>query len=139
MTDTPQTSSATPYVTRTRGIVVSVVPKLDEARTRQAMGVFVYSYTITIRNEGKETVQLLSRHWIIRDGFGRSDHVVGEGVVGHQPTLDPGQEFTYTSFCPLPTPTGSMEGSYNMTVKATKERFDAMIDVFPLLHAQFVN
>jgi ApaG protein len=75
---------------------------------------YVFSYTITIRNEGKVPARLLTRHWIITDSNGKVQEVRGEGVVGEQPTLKPGESFEYTSGAPLPTPSGFMGGSYQM-------------------------
>jgi len=76
-------------------------------------------------------VQLLSRHWIISDGDGHSEHVRGPGVVGEQPVLEPGEAFEYTSFCPLRTPIGSMQGTYQM-VTAGGSAFEAEISPFSL-------
>ncbi len=98
------------------------------ARTT-ASGFFLY--TVAIKNEGKETVQLVSRHWIITDGMGKVEEVHGPGVVGKQPTLAPGQSFEYTSGCPLTTPFGSMHGTYQMINEAA-EKFDIEIAPFTL-------
>src|SRR5438045_1524529 len=100
--------------TTTRGVCVTARPAFNAAESNLAAGLYVYSYTITIQNLGKDVVQLLSRHWIIADGFNQVRHVKGPGVVGEQPVLKPGESFTYTSHCPLPTPTGSMKGSFQM-------------------------
>ena len=75
---------------------------------------FLFAYRVRIENQGYETVQLLKRHWIITDGNGQVHHVEGEGVVGEQPVLKPGESFEYTSGCPLSTPVGTMRGSYQM-------------------------
>ena len=90
-----------------------------------------FLYTIRISNEGTETVQLVSRHWIIRDGTGRIEEVRGPGVVGEQPVIDPGDSYEYTSGCPLPTPFGSMQGSYQMVTRSGT-KFDAEIAEFVL-------
>jgi ApaG protein len=92
---------------------------------------YVFSYTITIRNEGQRSAKLLTRHWIITDANGRVKEVRGEGVVGEQPHLEPGQGFRYSSGAVLETPVGTMEGSYQM-VDADGERFDAPIAPFRL-------
>ncbi|HET9108699.1 MAG TPA: Co2+/Mg2+ efflux protein ApaG [Steroidobacteraceae bacterium] len=92
---------------------------------------YVFSYTITIRNEGERAAQLLTRHWIITDANGRVKEVRGEGVVGEQPRLEPGQGFRYSSGAVLETPVGTMEGSYQM-VDAEGQRFDAAIAPFRL-------
>ena len=92
---------------------------------------FVFSYTITIRNEGSVPARLLTRHWIITDSNGKVQEVRGEGVVGEQPYLKPGQGFRYSSGAVLETPVGAMEGSYQM-VADDGEQFDAPIAAFRL-------
>ncbi len=92
---------------------------------------YVFSYTITIRNEGQRAARLLTRHWIITDAHGKVKEVRGEGVVGEQPQLEPGQGFRYSSGAVLETPVGTMEGSYQM-VDAEGQRFDAPIPPFRL-------
>ena len=92
---------------------------------------WMFLYTITISNEGAETVQLISRHWVITDASDQVQEVKGLGVVGRQPTLAPGESFEYTSGCPLGTPFGSMEGTYQM-VTSGGHRFDAEIAAFAL-------
>lgn len=91
-----------------------------------------------ISNVGDETAQLVSREWIITDADGKTERVQGPGVVGEQPVLAPGQMFEYTSFCPLPTPVGTMHGSYQM-VTNDGERFDAIIAPFALMAPHAVN
>jgi ApaG protein len=86
---------------------------------------------VRITNQGDDVVQLVSRHWIIRDAAGREQEVRGPGVVGAQPVLEPGQAFEYTSFCPLPTSSGTMHGSFQM-VTAEGEGFDAAVAPFVL-------
>jgi ApaG protein len=90
-----------------------------------------FHYTVRISNEGDETVQLLTRHWIISDASGQTEEVRGEGVVGEQPVLRPGESFQYTSGCPLKTSTGVMRGTYQM-VTEDGDRFDAQIAPFAL-------
>src|ERR1700739_1775681 len=92
---------------------------------------YVFSYTITIRNEGAVPARLLTRHWIITDANGKVQEARGDGVVGEQPHLKPGQGFRYTSGAVLETPVGSMQGSYQM-VTDDGTRFDAPIAVFRL-------
>ena len=87
---------------------------------------------MTIENKGADTVQLLKRTWRITDGQGRTQQVHGAGVVGEQPTLDPGENFEYTSGTPLPTPSGFMEGAYHMVVTGSGESFDVAIPPFSL-------
>ena len=92
---------------------------------------YVFSYTITIRNEGAVPARLLTRHWIITDANGKVQEVQGDGVVGEQPHLKPGQGFRYSSGAVLETPVGSMQGSYQM-VTDDGVHFDAPIAVFRL-------
>jgi len=113
----------------TRGIRVHVESRHSPDHSRPALWFFLY--TVTIANHGTETVQLLSRHWIIQDANGRIEEVRGPGVVGDQPILAPGEAYEYTSGCPLPTPFGSMHGTYQMVTKGG-ERFDAEIAEFVL-------
>lgn len=115
----------------TRNIRVQVRAEFSAERSRPADQHWFFLYTITITNEGDETVQLLTRHWIITDSNGHVEEVRGPGVVGEQPVLPPGQSFTYTSGCPLSTPFGVMEGTYQM-VSPGGEQFDAEIAAFTL-------
>lgn len=92
---------------------------------------FVFAYTITILNEGELPAKLLSRHWVITDANGKVQEVRGEGVVGEQPRLEPGQGFRYTSGAVLETPVGSMHGSYRMKAEDGRH-FDAPIAAFTL-------
>lgn len=92
---------------------------------------YFFAYTINVTNTGSVTVQLVSRHWIITDADGKTEEVRGLGVVGHQPTLKPGESFEYSSGCPLATPVGTMQGSYQM-VAEDGTRFDAPIPEFLL-------
>ncbi|MCU7816916.1 MAG: Co2+/Mg2+ efflux protein ApaG [Candidatus Thiodiazotropha sp. (ex Rostrolucina anterorostrata)] len=92
---------------------------------------FVFSYTVTIRNDGGSSARLLNRHWIITDANGKTHEVRGEGVVGEQPHLHPGETFRYTSGTILDTPVGSMQGSYDM-IDGQGNHFDALIPPFSL-------
>ena len=92
---------------------------------------YVFAYTITIRNEGTVPARLVTRHWIITDSNGKVQEVRGEGVVGEQPYLKPGQGFRYSSGAVLETPVGAMQGSYQM-VADDGEQFDAPIAAFRL-------
>ena len=94
---------------------------------------YAFAYTITISNRGKETIKLLNRHWIITDSEEQVQEVQGEGVVGQQPTLAPGESFEYTSGAVLETPAGTMQGSYQM-LSESGELFDAPIATFSLIH-----
>ncbi len=115
----------------TKGIRVRVTTQYDPSRSMPQLNRWFFLYTVRISNESKETAQLLSRHWIITDATGHVEEVKGPGVVGEQPVLSPGQSFEYTSGCPLPTPFGSMHGTYQM-VTTGGERFDAQIAEFTL-------
>ncbi len=115
----------------TRGVRVAVVSEYAPDRSRPQDQHWFFVYTITIRNEGPEAVQLISRHWIITDASGRVEDVRGPGVVGEQPVLEPRESFTYTSGCPLKTSFGTMEGTYQM-VTQSGDAFDATIAVFTL-------
>lgn len=99
---------------------------------------FFFAYHITIKNIGSETTQLLSRYWHIIDGQGNTDDIHGPGVIGKTPKLAPGESFQYTSFCPLPTPMGFMEGSFRMVDEQGLE-FDAEIKRFRLVAPQVLN
>ena len=92
---------------------------------------YVFAYHITIRNTGRVSAQLMSRHWIITDAEGAVQEVKGAGVVGQQPVLQPGQQFEYTSGCTIATPVGTMQGSYQL-VAEDGTRFDAMVPEFTL-------
>ena len=92
---------------------------------------YVFAYTITISNESARTAQLRTRHWIITDGRGTVEEVRGDGVVGEQPRLSPGQSFEYTSGCVLTTPIGTMHGTYRMW-RDDGSFFDAQIAAFSL-------
>ena len=122
----------------TRGIRVQVEPEYDPYRSRPQDRQWLFLYTVTVTNEGPETVQLLTRHWIITDEQGRVQEVRGDGVIGEQPVLDPGESFSYTSGCPLTTALGTMRGSYGM-VTADGERFDAEIAAFTLSDTSTVH
>ena len=114
----------------TRGIRVRVRARYSPQSSDPRAQRWVFLYTITIVNESRDTVQLVSRHWIITDANGEVEHVRGPGVVGKQPLLSPGESFEYTSGCPLETPFGSMRGSYEMTTNG--EAFDVEIAGFAL-------
>ena len=119
------------YKTTTRAIVVSVEPFYLAEQSEPVKERWVFGYRVRIENAGTETVQLLTRHWQITDGRGRMVEVRGEGVVGEQPRLEPGESFQYTSGTPLPTPSGIMAGSYEM-VNEDGEHFDVTIPAFSL-------
>ena len=117
--------------THTRGVRVQVRSAYLPDRSAPEQSQYFFTYQVRISNDGAETVQLVSREWIITDAAGNVEKIRGPGVVGEQPVLEPGQSFEYTSFCPLPTPIGSMHGTYQM-VTARGDRFDAVIAPFSL-------
>jgi ApaG protein len=110
---------------------VDVITNYVEDQSNPGDGRFVFAYTITIRNEGSVPARLLTRHWIITDANGKVQEVVGEGVVGEQPYLQPGEGFRYSSGAILETPVGAMHGKYRM-VADDGEHFDAPIAPFTL-------
>jgi ApaG protein len=122
----------------TRGIEVAVRVDYVRERSQPLQNRWYFTYRIRISNRGSERVKLLNRHWVITDASGRVEEVRGPGVVGEQPELAPGQTFEYTSFCPLPTPFGTMEGSYEM-VTENGEKFHAKIAKFTLSEPMAVN
>jgi ApaG protein len=120
-----------PYTAITRNIEVTVETSYLETHSSPDDSQYFWAYRVTIENQGKETVQLLSRHWMITNARGEFTEVKGPGVVGEQPLLKPGQNFVYTSGCPLDTPSGMMGGSYLMETERG-ERFDIEIPTFSL-------
>jgi len=122
----------------TEGIRVTVKSAFRADRSDPEKGRWLFTYTVRIANEGDDAAQLVARHWIITDANGEKQEVLGDGVVGHQPKLGPGEEFEYTSFCILETPHGSMRGSYRM-VRGDGSTFDARIAPFPLVVPGSVN
>jgi len=119
-------SSPSPYQFEVR-----VSTQFLEEQSDKDKGPYVFAYTIEIENVGERTAQLLSRHWIITDAHNIVQEVKGDGVVGEQPTLRPGESFEYTSGCPLPTPVGTMKGSYTF-VGEGGEQFDGPVPEFLL-------
>jgi ApaG protein len=119
------------YRALTRQIEVTVEPNFMPERSSAEKSHYFWSYTIVITNTGGETVQLRTRHWVITDASGRQQVVNGEGVVGEQPVLAPGERFEYTSGVPLSTASGFMTGSYEM-VSETGEHFDIQVPTFSL-------
>lgn len=115
----------------TNDIRVEVMSRFSPENSRPGQSAWVFEYTVRITNQGSDTVQLLSRHWIITDALERKEEVQGPGVVGEQPVLRPGESFKYSSWCPLQTPTGTMHGTYQM-VGSSGEQFDIAIAPFGL-------
>ena len=125
--------------TTTRGVRITVRPRFVPEQSDPDNGQWLFAYHITIQNQGDQPVQLLSRHWIITNGEGHVEEVRGAGVVGYQPLLKPGEEFQYTSGCPLTTPVGTMHGEFNMVLPASGEKFDARIEPFRLAVPSALN
>lgn len=124
--------------TTTRGIHVEVRSEFLPERSSVRDGSYLFQYHVRISNVGTETAQLISREWIITNADGEVERVKGPGVVGEQPVLPPGASFEYTSYCPLKTSVGSMQGSYQM-VTPDGERFDALIAPFTLAVPNALN
>ncbi len=133
---TPQPSPTSIAVTR--NIRVEVLSRYSPENSKPFDDEWVFQYTVRITNEGSETVQLISRHWIITDGLDRVEEVKGPGVVGEQPVLAPGESYKYSSWCPLKTPTGMMRGTYQM-IRANGEGFEIEIAPFGLKARYVVN
>ena len=122
----------------THGVRVHVTSRYSEDHSRPQAGEWFFTYTIEITNDGDDTVQLLSRHWVITDANGKVEEVRGPGVIGVQPVLPPGERFVYTSFCPLRTSFGTMQGTYQM-ITGDGATFDAEIAPFALSTPYAIN
>lgn len=122
----------------TRGIRIQVRSEFIPDRSSPREGSYLFQYHVRISNTGSDVAQLISREWIITNADGEVERVKGQGVVGEQPVLPPGGSFEYTSFCPLKTAVGAMQGSYQM-VTADGERFDAVIAPFTLAVPNALN
>lgn len=110
---------------------ISVRPQYLAEQSHPLLQRFVFAYFVRIENVGKQTAQLISRRWQIHDSIGEQHEVAGEGVIGEQPVLGPGDVHEYQSFCVLKSPRGSMEGSYHFVVE-NGDPFDATIPHFTL-------
>ncbi|MGV6800610.1 MAG: Co2+/Mg2+ efflux protein ApaG [bacterium] len=119
------------YEKQTKGINIAVEPDYLDDQSEPDEDHYVWSYTVRIANNSEHTVQLRNRHWRLIDSCGRTEEIKGDGVVGEQPILKPGEAFEYTSGAPLTTPSGVMFGSYGM-VTDQGEQFDAEIPAFSL-------
>lgn len=124
--------------TLTSGVRIKIQSRYLPGKSDPVHSRFLFAYDVSIINEGPEAVQLISRYWKIRDAFGRIEEVRGPGVVGQQPLLSTGAQFQYTSYCPLPTSNGTMEGYFRMTGQDSTE-FDAIIQPFQLIAPQALN
>jgi ApaG protein len=121
-----------PYEARTRDILVRVRAFYLDDQSEPDESRYVWAYRVALENHGRDTVQLLRRTWHITDARGRTEHVHGDGVVGEQPVLAPGEAFEYVSGTPLQTPSGFMTGHYHMVVQRSGEAFDVAIPSFSL-------
>lgn len=121
-----------PHSSTTRDVTVRVSVSFLPEQSEPGRGRWFWAYHIRLENEGDTAVQLLTRHWVITDGRGAQHEVEGEGVVGEQPVIAPGGSYDYVSGCPLSTPTGNMQGSYNM-VGEDGSSFAVDIPRFPLI------
>jgi ApaG protein len=119
------------YKAVTRGISVTVTPRYMPEESSPGESHYFFAYTVEIINTSLERVQLKTRYWKITDGEGHVQEVRGAGVVGEQPILGPGESFSYTSGCPLTTPSGTMQGSYMMET-TSGETFNVEIPAFSL-------
>jgi ApaG protein len=117
------------YCEITKNIRVEVEPTYIPEQSRPQSNYYFFAYRVKITNEGNVSAQLMSRHWVIMDGNGIVHEVKGPGVIGHQPRLAPGDSFEYSSFCPLPTPTGNMRGTYHM-MDENQVEYDIKIPLF---------
>ena len=123
----------------TQGLRIQVWSRYSAEHSDPQHGQWFFLYTIRIANIGDQTVQLMTRRWTITDATGRVEQVHGPGVVGEQPLLEPGDDFEYTSGCPLPTPFGSMEGTFQMVVEGEDSGFDAEVARFELREPRAVH
>ena len=121
-----------PYAATTGAVTVRVAPQYLEDQSDAGRGYHVWAYQVRIENAADVPVQLLARNWVIVDGNGRVENVSGDGVVGVQPVIGPGQAYDYVSGCPLATSSGTMHGHYTMT--GPNGRFDVTIPAFALEH-----
>ncbi|MEJ0059849.1 MAG: Co2+/Mg2+ efflux protein ApaG [Terricaulis sp.] len=120
------------YEQETAGVMVRVEPQFLAEESEPDENRFVWAYTIEIENRSPEAVQLVSRTWRITDANGVTQEVQGQGVVGQQPVIEPGESFSYTSAAPLAAPSGVMMGAYSMLRVAGGEAFDITVPAFAL-------
>lgn len=135
MTRTATSKPSRGSETLTYGVRVRVAPNFVPEQGECERRSYVFTYRVRITNESPRTVQLVSRRWEIVNASGSSHVVQGEGVVGQQPVLEPGQSFEYSSYCPLDTPWGTMEGCFTMT-REDGQAFDIPVGRFYLVSDQ---
>ena len=131
MPDKDQPLHASTSEAVTNSVRVEVESQYAPEHSQPFQSQWFFYYTVRITNQSNETVQLVSRHWVITDGLEHVEEVKGPGVVGEQPILAPGESFKYSSWCPLKTPTGRMHGTYQM-VRTGGGQFDIAIAPFAL-------
>ena len=123
----------------TRGIRINVEVNYLHGESAPMEDRYCYAYRVTIANEGNESIQVLRRHWIIKDANGEVREVEGEGIVGQQPIIDSGHAHQYVSWCPLKAAVGSMSGTYEVINLSTEEHFDVEIPSFALIYPPLRN
>ena len=119
-------------------IIVEVKSEYIPDQSNPVEEIYFFSYNIKIINNSNQTAKLLSRYWHITDGLGNSEDIHGPGVVGKTPKINPGESFSYTSYCPIKTPIGSMKGSFRM-VNQDKYEFEVEVKKFKLIAHQIFN
>lgn len=124
--------------TTTKHVEIEAVATFVPERSSETEPLYFFVYKIRITNHGIRDVQLIGRRWVITDADGNVQRVSGKGVIGAQPRLTPGESFDYTSFCPLPTPVGTMHGSFSMEF-GNGECFEALISPFTLAVPGILN
>jgi len=127
-----------PVSATTHGIKVTVLPHYHEEMSKPSLNKFVHSYQVRITNHSGLDVQLMSRNWLITDANSKVRNVIGDGVIGQQPILEPEQSHHYKSWCPMSTPVGKMSGSYTMVIMVDNSVFEVEIPEFRLI-ADFKN
>ncbi|MBX2844811.1 MAG: Co2+/Mg2+ efflux protein ApaG [Saprospiraceae bacterium] len=123
----------------TNSISISVETQYQPEHSSPLDNQYLFAYQITIQNKGEATVQLLTRHWFIFDAIGKHEQVKGDGVVGKQPILKPGEEFQYISACPLRSPMGYMKGIYTMQNINTSDQFQVAVPKFIMVATERKN
>lgn len=123
----------TVYRSTTNDITVEVVSNYQPTASKPLQGVYVHSYHVKIINDSPHSVQLLTRHWYISDATGTIREVQGEGVIGKQPTIEPGASHEYKSWSPIPTTLGKMWGTYGMIRVADRHAFEVEVPSFKLI------
>ena len=119
-------------------VKIKAISRFIKDRSSPENSIFLFSYDVEIKNNSDYEVQLLSRYWHIQDGDGNIEEIRGPGVIGLQPVIKSGENFEYSSFCPLKTPFGMMSGAYQMKMNS-EETFEAAIPAFSLSATDYVN